>query len=787
MTSLVVGPLLRRLLPRALPPLARYFYTSPPEAHDDKAQLARKFLRPRRRRVLESFEEIPNILIGTSKLKMVRVTENPVDLNGEREYPYGIDIAIIREWIEMARATILHGRLFSRMNRKQSDIPTIAPILLLSYSAENGDILLSNTAMGIARSLGADFLSIDVDEFGKVGTFLTTNYLNLEDESGQVMNGDTKMSDILKEMPPPGPIFERQRFDLRPTHNVLRYLEFCMSKIPGAASLRVIYIHGHFNSNFRMELATVMADRPANSPDTLFILSEGSNFCPNGARGAKYSFEMSREDIEVTANLTDKGLALTSKQQTAFGQKSFDPSFTWMIDDVLKAPRILIAPPTDMRLAGVHRRQIKNDVSWMNFNINYSIIHSTLAGMSTTDKYLSLILNEMPQSKDSFSRLPSLHKRLWSPAEITALCLSMPTTEEVEPAETFIRTVQAFAANRNQQMKAIPFLTSGSASPTGDSEELKDTHPGLGELNKYEKRLQGSIVFPSMVKTKYDDIGALENVKRTLYELISLRLERPDYFTKGILRDAVSGILLFGPPGTGKTMLARAVAAQSGASFLAIQSSAIFDKYVGEGEKNVKAVFSLARKLTPCIIFLDEVDALLDHRSHSLGRASRVEIINEFMSEWDGLLQQNQGITVMAATNRPFALDDAVLRRLPRRVLVDLPDPHARAEILKLLLRENELSHQVNLSHIADRCEYYSGSDLKSMCMAAATRALRRLRGRDTNVTLMELIPEDFEGAMSDVPPSLSDRMSTLMELRDWDSLYGEGRVQKSQNPFGFS
>jgi SpoVK/Ycf46/Vps4 family AAA+-type ATPase len=201
-------------------------------------------------------------------------------------------------------------------------------------------------------------------------------------------------------------------------------------------------------------------------------------------------------------------------------------------------------------------------------------------------------------------------------------------------------------------------------------------------------------------------------------------------------------------------------------------------------------LFTLARKLSPCIIFVDEVDALLDARSNSSAKTSRIEIINEFMGEWDGLLSKNQGVTVMAATNRPYALDDAVLRRLPRRILVDLPDPSARFQILKILLKEDTISPDISLQDIADRCEFYSGSDLKNMSMAAAMRALRRIReagGGNEEVFNLEITLEDFEGAMKDVPASISDRMVTVHELREWDKLYGEGRAQKSNSlRFGF-
>ncbi|KAG1437398.1 hypothetical protein G6F56_013129 [Rhizopus delemar] len=116
-------------------------------------------------------------------------------------------------------------------------------------------------------------------------------------------------------------------------------------------------------------------------------------------------------------------------------------------------------------------------------------------------------------------------------------------------------------------------------------------------------------------------------------------------------------------------MLAKAVAKESGSRMLDIQASDVYDMYVGQGEKNVRAVFSLARKLSPCVVFIDEVDSLMSKRGSDHSSKSHREIINQFMVEWDGLSSDNTGVIVMAATNRPFDLDDAVLRRMPRRIL----------------------------------------------------------------------------------------------------------------------
>ena len=152
--------------------------------------------------------------------------------------------------------------------------------------------------------------------------------------------------------------------------------------------------------------------------------------------------------------------------------------------------------------------------------------------------------------------------------------------------------------------------------------------------------------------------------------------------------------------------------------------------WVGEGEKNVKALFSLAKRLTPCIVFIDEADAILGSRGASSSRASHRELINQFLREWDGMGELSAFI--MVATNRPFDLDEATLRRLPRRMLVDLPTEKDREEILKIHLRDEILDSQISLQQLAIETPLYSGSDLKNLCVAAALACVREEYDADT-------------------------------------------------------
>ncbi|PIA18015.1 AAA-domain-containing protein [Coemansia reversa NRRL 1564] len=300
-------------------------------------------------------------------------------------------------------------------------------------------------------------------------------------------------------------------------------------------------------------------------------------------------------------------------------------------------------------------------------------------------------------------------------------------------------------------------------------------------LSDYEQRLMGSVVDPQTIPTGFSQVCVKDETVTTLQEIITLPMLRPEYFSKGVLRRyGVSGILLFGPPGTGKTMLAKAVAKESGSVVLNIRASDIYDKYVGEGEKLAEAVFTLARKLAPCVIFIDEVDALFSARSSGEPNKFRRDIMNQIMSEWDGLnTSRKPGVMVMAATNRPFDLDDAILRRLPRRILVDLPGEDDRARILGIHLKGEELDSDVDLKAVAKRTESFSGSDLKNLCVAAAQAALReRVRAEDKSETI-KLATRHFDAALKKVSPSSSDQMESLVELRKWDKIYGDGAQER--------
>ena len=214
--------------------------------------------------------------------------------------------------------------------------------------------------------------------------------------------------------------------------------------------------------------------------------------------------------------------------------------------------------------------------------------------------------------------------------------------------------------------------------------------------------------------------------------------------------------------------------------------------YVGEGEKNVRAIFTLASRLSPCIIFLDEADAILASRSSaSSPRTTHREIINQFLREWADVPLSLSPTFLMVATNRPFDLDDAVLRRLPRRILVDLPTLTDRLEILRIHLREECLAGDVDLHDLSKRTGLYSGSDLKNLCVAAALACVKEAQeewvSRGVGFPEKRILEKrHFEKALKEVGASVGEDMGSLGAMRKWDEKFGEGRRGKGGRVMGF-
>jgi len=343
----------------------------------------------------------------------------------------------------------------------------------------------------------------------------------------------------------------------------------------------------------------------------------------------------------------------------------------------------------------------------------------------------------------------------------------------------------------------IPFGKNGPGAGAGGQEK------NAGQLriekikkdcNPHETRLLAGVVDPQNIKTGFNDVHATPESIEALKSMTTLSLMRPDAFEYGVLaNDRLTGLMLYGPPGTGKTLLAKAVAKESGATVLEVSGAQIYEKYVGEGEKMVRAVFSLAKKLSPCVVFIDEADAIFGSRGGSGNRNTHREIINQFLREWDGM--DNNGVFMMVASNRPFDLDDAVLRRLPRRLLVDLPIAKDRESILGIHLRHEALDSSVNLATLSEQTPLYSGSDLKNVCVSAAIAAVREenelaeKHKDDKDFKLPErrtLTAAHFEKAMAEISASINEDMSSLTAIKKFDEQFGDRKGRKKKSGVGF-
>uniref|UniRef100_A0A0D9V331 AAA+ ATPase domain-containing protein n=1 Tax=Leersia perrieri TaxID=77586 RepID=A0A0D9V331_9ORYZ len=274
-----------------------------------------------------------------------------------------------------------------------------------------------------------------------------------------------------------------------------------------------------------------------------------------------------------------------------------------------------------------------------------------------------------------------------------------------------------------------------------DTVEAKDETETVVPDTEYEKKIRQTVIPANEIGVTFNDIGALADIKESLHELVMLPLQRPDLFKGGLLKPC-KGILLFGPPGTGKTMLAKALANAAGASFLNISMSSMTSKWYGESEKCIEALFSLAAKIAPAIIFIDEVDSMLGKRDNQNEHEVSRRIKNEFMSHWDGLLSKSNGrILVLAATNRPFDLDDAVIRRFEHRIMVGLPTLESRELILKTMLSK-ETVENIDFKELAKMTEGYTSSDLKNLCVTAAYHPVREILQKEKNKGKKETVPE---------------------------------------------
>ncbi|XP_046848644.1 spastin-like isoform X2 [Xenia sp. Carnegie-2017] len=299
----------------------------------------------------------------------------------------------------------------------------------------------------------------------------------------------------------------------------------------------------------------------------------------------------------------------------------------------------------------------------------------------------------------------------------------------------------------------------------------------VSKIKSFDEKIINQIVDEVVQNSSsitFEDVAGMDTAKRLLQEIVILPALRPELF-RG-LRAPARGLLLYGPPGNGKTMLAKAVSHQAKSTFFNISAATLTSKWVGEGEKLVRALFVIARELQPSIIFIDEIDSLLCERKEGEQESTR-RLKTEFLLAFDGITSgENERILVMGATNRPQELDDAALRRFVKRVYLPLPDCKTRKILLvKLLEKQNNPLSNKELDKLASLTENYSGSDLTALAKDAALGPIREMNPdelrRVSASKVRNLTLDDFVSSMNNVRASVSPE--TLKIFENWTKTYG--------------
>ncbi|XP_033002324.1 katanin p60 ATPase-containing subunit A-like 1 [Lacerta agilis] len=350
---------------------------------------------------------------------------------------------------------------------------------------------------------------------------------------------------------------------------------------------------------------------------------------------------------------------------------------------------------------------------------------------------------------------------------------AQPFSKNEKPASS--RERESKTKGKDEKGKKIP------QDGAGDGEIQK--FDGAGYDKDLVEALERDIVSRNL-SIHWDDIADLEEAKKLLREAVVLPMWMPDFF-KGIRRPW-KGVLMVGPPGTGKTMLAKAVATECGTTFFNVSSSTLTSKYRGESEKLVRLLFEMARFYAPTTIFIDEIDSICSRRGTSDEHEASRRVKSELLVQMDGVggaLENDDPsrmVLVLAATNFPWDIDEALRRRLEKRIYIPLPTAKGRAELLKINLREVELDPDISLEEIAEKIEGYSGADITNVCRDASLMAMRRringlspeeIRALSKEELQMPVTKGDFDLALKKISKSVS--AADLEKYEKWMSEFG--------------
>ncbi len=295
----------------------------------------------------------------------------------------------------------------------------------------------------------------------------------------------------------------------------------------------------------------------------------------------------------------------------------------------------------------------------------------------------------------------------------------------------------------------------GEGTPPGEESVDGSAPPAEQKKASFEE-----LVLKEKPNVKWDEVVGLEPAKKAIKEAIVYPVQRPDLFPLGWPR----GILLFGPPGCGKTLLAAAVATEIDAAFFSVDAASIMSKWLGEAEQNVAKLFVSVRKTAgdgrPAIVFIDELDSLIGKHSNEVG--GEVRMRNQFLKEMDGVIDKGRNLHgyVIGATNKPWDLDWAFIRRFQKRILVPLPDYNARLHMFKLYTSHLTLGPDMDLYQLSRMSEGFSGSDIRDVAQSAHLKVVGEFfesgRAKDKQAQPRQISMEDFRGILEARKPSVS-------------------------------
>ena len=340
-----------------------------------------------------------------------------------------------------------------------------------------------------------------------------------------------------------------------------------------------------------------------------------------------------------------------------------------------------------------------------------------------------------------------------------------------EAPEVLILRARALHALKDQPAALAAYEAAVKANPTLEDRDFR-TQLGTSEKVHEEDGIKlrvlsndntdasevDRLLHPEPTKVTFADVGGLDEIKTQIEKRIILPFQKPALFAK-FKKKAGGGILLYGPPGCGKTLLARATAGQCNATFMNVAIEDVLDMWIGESERKLHALFDKARASTPSVLFFDELEALAGKRQFTR-EATSSKLVSQFLSEMDGFAKNNQGVLILAASNVPWAIDSAFRRpgRFDRVLFVPPPDRAARASILKILLSGRPVSDDIDTDALASRTSSFSGADLENLVDTAADRAIGESLAKGSEVPIDHA---HLLAALGEIKPTTTEWLTT--------------------------